>query len=130
MTETAGRERYFLQVMMDIDPEYEGAFNSWYDEEHFPERMATPGFLWGRRLRVTPELGAPPSTTAQQAPRYMAIYEIESLSVLTSEAYQTLQVDSERTKSIIPGVSNVFRTVYVDITPEIPAGYLTQAVRP
>jgi hypothetical protein len=41
--------RGLLLVMIDIDPAYEAEFNRWYKEEHYPERMACPGFLTGRR---------------------------------------------------------------------------------
>ena len=42
-----------LLVMIDIDPKYEGEFNRWYDEEHFPERLQCAGFISARRYVAT-----------------------------------------------------------------------------
>lgn len=41
------------------------------------ERAAIPGFMWARRYRAR-----------RAAPRYLALYRTESLSVFTSEAYR------------------------------------------
>ena len=46
----ADQGKGLLLVMMDIDPEYEGEFNRWYNEEHVPERLSVPGFLSGSPL--------------------------------------------------------------------------------
>ena len=40
-----------LMLWTDIDPEHEAAFNRWYDEEHIPQKRATPGFRSARRFR-------------------------------------------------------------------------------
>jgi hypothetical protein len=53
-------------------------FNRWYDREHMEERVAIPGFIWGRRLRLTAGAG----------PRYLALYRAKDIGVFTSEAYQ------------------------------------------
>jgi hypothetical protein len=42
------------------------------------ERISIPGFVWGRRFRLTAGAG----------PRYLALYRVENLGVFTSEAYQ------------------------------------------
>lgn len=73
--ETAKAE---LFVWTDVDPAYEFDFNRWYDREHMEERIAIPGFIWGRRLRLTAGAG----------PRYLALYRTRDLGVFTSEAYQ------------------------------------------
>jgi hypothetical protein len=79
-------------------PDDEAAFNAWYDDEHVPLRLAIPGFLNGRRYRA-PEHAVSMSSTAPQPagvedssahPRYMALYDLESVSVLDSEAYRRL----------------------------------------
>ncbi|AKQ60017.1 DUF4286 family protein [Bordetella hinzii] len=66
-----------LFIWTDIDPAHEADFNRWYDREHMAERAAIPGFMWARRYRAR-----------QAAPRYLALYRTESLSVFTSEAYR------------------------------------------
>lgn len=66
-----------LFIWTDIDPAHEADFNRWYDREHMAERAAIPGFVWARRYRAR-----------QAAPRYLALYRTESLSVFTSEPYR------------------------------------------
>lgn len=52
-------------VRVDIDPEHEAAFNSWYEEKHIPEILACPGWLSARRFVA---LG--------DGPKYAAMYEV------------------------------------------------------
>jgi hypothetical protein len=44
-------ERGLLLVMMEPEPEFDGALNRWYEEEHFGERLNVPGFINGRRFQ-------------------------------------------------------------------------------
>ena len=48
----------------------------WHTHEHLPERLSIPGFLRGTRWVAT-----------EGAPRYMVVYEVESLATLASPAY-------------------------------------------
>jgi hypothetical protein len=87
-------------------PEDEAAFNAWYDDEHVPLRLALPGFRNGRRYRapdhplpVTPVTGVQDSSSH---PRYMALYDLESVKVLESKAYRRLVPErSERERDMI-----------------------------
>src|SRR6185437_6505597 len=54
----------------------ERTWNAWYDSEHIAYRMSLPGFCGARRYRVE-----------EGAFRYLALYEIESVAVLSSPAY-------------------------------------------
>jgi hypothetical protein len=99
-----------LLVMIDIDPEHEEEFNAWYENEHFPERMACKGFLTGKRYLAV-----------EGGPRYLALYEMESTDVLTSEEYMKIFPPSEWTKSINKRIKNVVRNVYVEILPDPPS---------
>ncbi|WP_149540995.1 DUF4286 family protein [Siccirubricoccus phaeus] len=67
----------FLLVFMHPPPAFEEEFNAWYDTEHIPERLAVPGFLTG--LRYMHAGGG--------TPRYLALYDLESASVMDSPAY-------------------------------------------
>jgi len=67
-----------LFVWTDVDSNYEADFNRWYDREHMEERISIPGFIWGRRLRLTAGAG----------PRYLALYRTKDVGVFTSAAYQ------------------------------------------
>ncbi len=56
-------------------------FEDWYSFEHFPERLAVPGFRRGRRyVEVAPE---PESRPVE----FLSIYETDDVATLTSEAY-------------------------------------------
>ena len=95
-----------LLVMMDIDPEHEEDFNRWYDEQHVPERLAIPGFVRARRYRAV-----------EGAPKYLALYEVESPAVLESEEYRYWigEGQTEWTDRVLSRVSGFVRNVYVQI---------------
>lgn len=95
-----------LVVMIEIDPDHEDEFNRWYDEEHFPERVACPGFLTARRF-----------ASADGAPKYLAIYDLESPKVLDSPEYRALAEPSEWTRRIRKSYRSFVREVYIEVTP-------------
>jgi len=96
--------RGLLLVMIDIDPAFEDEFNRWYKEEHYPERMACPGFLSGRRF-----------VAVEGGPKYLAIYDLESPAVLQSADYMKIFPPSAWTKSISQHFLNAVRNVYQEI---------------
>jgi hypothetical protein len=51
---------------VDVQVGYEDAFSRWYNEVHFPELLACPGWLGGRRFECT-----------NGEPRFLAIYDLE-----------------------------------------------------
>ena len=56
-----------LVVLTDVGPEHDAEFNSWYNEEHLPERLSAPGFLDAagtRRCAAAPDTW--PSTSWSQ----------------------------------------------------------------
>ena len=65
-----------LVVVVDVLPEHEAEFNRWYDEEHIPQKLATPGFRSARRYRSHDVAG-----------RYLAVYEVDDAEVVTSPEY-------------------------------------------
>jgi len=56
----------------------EEEFNAWYDTEHLAERLAIPGF----RSALRWVMDCPPGQG-----KYLATYELDSLSVLSSREY-------------------------------------------
>ena len=69
--------RGMLMIWTNVPSEAEADFNRWYDREHVAERVAMPGFMFGRRYR-----------TAIDAPlRYLALYGTESVAELASPDY-------------------------------------------
>jgi hypothetical protein len=67
-----------LVASMTPDPDAEGDFNAWYDDEHLPNLCAVPGVLSGRRFRVT--------DTASER-RYLSLYHLTEVAVSRSDAW-------------------------------------------
>lgn len=63
-------------AQLDVPPELEEEFNDWYDTEHIPERLGISGFRTGRRGE------------RRTAPRYIALYDLDSLACLDADAYK------------------------------------------
>lgn len=83
--------RYLFIVSMDVAPEKEALFNEVYDTEHVPNLMQVPGVRAVTRLRTEPARftigGQARELTGEGAPKYVAIYEIDSPDVLASAAW-------------------------------------------
>ncbi len=95
-----------LVVWNDIAATDAAEFNDWYDAEHFPERLAVPGFLSARRYR-----------DASAPQRYAAIYDTASMAVLTSPAYlERLANPTPRTRAIMPRFRNMTRAACEVVT--------------
>lgn len=83
--------KYVFIVSMDVAPEKESLFNEVYDREHIPNILKVPGVRSATRLRT--ELasftlgGQTKQLTGEGAPRYTAIYELDSPDVLSSPAW-------------------------------------------
>ncbi len=107
-----------LLVTAEMDPAHEDDINRWYDEEHFPERLQCPGFVWGRRYR-----------SVEGGSSYLSLYGLEDIDVLSSDAYLRIRPTTERQERVVIGHLRTSRAVYRDITPELPAGYRVNAVR-
>jgi hypothetical protein len=84
---------WIFTVSMDVAPEKEVLFNEVYDQEHIPLITKVPGVISATRARLdTLRLSMGGETKVidpQGAPRYVAIYELESAEVLTSPAFAT-----------------------------------------
>lgn len=65
-----------MLLSFDVAPEAVEEHDRWHTHEHLPERLSIPGFLRGTRWTAT-----------AGGPRYMVVYEVRDLQVLTSEAY-------------------------------------------
>jgi hypothetical protein len=78
-------------VSMDVAPEKEALFNEVYDSEHVPYLLQVPGVRSVTRLCLEPAAfnigGETKPLTGDGAPRYMAIYELDSPDVLISAAW-------------------------------------------
>lgn len=65
-----------LLAMMEPPASLEEEFNDWYDTEHFPQRLALPGFHSGRRW-----------VCIHGWPRYLATYQLDAISALEHPDY-------------------------------------------
>ncbi len=83
---------------MTPQPAWEAEFNDWYDNEHIPLRMAVQGFVSGQRYKSLKD------------DSYLAVYEMESLDVLKSEAYGRVKNQpSELTRRMLRDVGGFTR---------------------
>ena len=74
-------DRPISTVTADVDPNEESDWNRWYNESHFPNVLAVPGYVMGGRFRAIDHSGLDGVSTG---PRYLALYEAESEAVVPS----------------------------------------------
>ena len=65
-----------MLLSFDVDAEAIPEHDRWHTHEHLPERLSIPGFRRGTRW-----------VAMEGTPRYMVLYEVESLQTLASESY-------------------------------------------
>jgi len=82
--------KYLFIVSMDVAPEKEDLFNEVYDQEHIPNLLKVPGVISVTRAKSEPfalAIGGERKEIAAAAPRYTAVYELESPDVLASDGW-------------------------------------------
>ena len=91
-----------LAIWHDVRDGREADLESWYRNEHFPERLAVPGFRIGRRFEAV-----------SGAPRFFCYYFTDTPEVLTSAAYlDRLNHPTPLTRDMMSdGFRNMNRTV-------------------
>ena len=90
-----------LAIWNDCLPEVEHEYEHWYMGQHFPERLAVPGFRIGRRYEAV-----------SAEPRYFTFYDTVSPEVLWSKAYvECLANPTPETAAIMKSFRNMSRTV-------------------
>ncbi len=97
-----------MMGMMEPPPEVEGEFHAWYDNEHLPSRAEVPGFLTANRV-----------VCIEGWPRYAACYDLESLDVLNTPAYQAIsgKNTSPWSRRLVPMTHGYFRVLGVQTYP-------------
>ncbi|MEM7212184.1 MAG: hypothetical protein AAF479_09865 [Pseudomonadota bacterium] len=95
-----------LAVFNDCASGDEAAYEDWYLNEHLPERLAIPGFRWGRRYRRYDD-------GPDALPEYMTYYEVDAPEVLVSRPYLDRVNDpTPQTRKIMTSVfRNMNRTI-------------------
>lgn len=76
------KSKGYLLVMMQAPPDFEDEFNAWYDTEHIPDRAAIPGFDSAIRY-----------VCISGAPRFLAMYDVQTPDVLNSPEYLRISFD-------------------------------------
>jgi hypothetical protein len=83
--------RYLFSAAMDVTADRERLFHEVYDTEHVPLILTVPGVVSATRFETQPltmMLGGERKTMDPQgAPRFHALYELESPDVLLTEAW-------------------------------------------
>ena len=88
-------------------PVAEAEYHDWYDHEHGPARLRVPGLVGAYRYEALDDL----------APRWLALYELESPEVLDSAEYQAVvEGGSDRDKFIMSHLATLDRRVYEQIS--------------
>ncbi len=94
-----------LVVVVEVGEADADDLNRWYDEEHIPEKLATPGFRSARRYRDTTDPG-----------RFMAVYELDDVDLVTSPGYMA-QAMSPWTEAVMATWVAWDRSVWTELTP-------------
>ena len=91
-----------LAIFNDVRPDREAEFEAWFQGEHLLERLAVPGFLFGRRHQAI-----------SGSSGYFNFYLVESPAVLTSKTYlERLDNPTPMTKKVMSDIFiNMNRTV-------------------
>src|SRR5215472_3076463 len=101
-------QKGFLLVLMQPPEHIEEEFNAWYDTEHLPERLSVPGVLTAIRF----------SSVTAAAPKYLAMYDLETEAVLESDAYKRVAgANSSPWTRRVTGKTKVYRSVGTQIYP-------------
>jgi len=95
-------KRGILMVWTDIPAEVERDFNEWYNREHLPDRInKVPGFIRGRRF-----------VAISGAPKYLALYEMQSATVMRSEPYLAINRKPDpKSRRFIPLFRNTIKGI-------------------
>lgn len=93
-------------AMFDIPEALDDEFNKWYDEEHIPEKVGrVPGFIRARRYK-----------SLEGRPNYLAIYELEDLSVVEDPTYlANYRSGTPTTEKMKAKAKTFYRNVYVQV---------------
>jgi hypothetical protein len=102
--------RYLFSAAMDVTADREALFHEVYDTEHVPLILTVPGVVAATRFQTQPLtmiLGGERKTMDPQgAPRFHALYELESPEVLLSDAWAKAVEQGRWPAQVRPHTSN------------------------
>jgi hypothetical protein len=114
-----------VEVTADVDPDWDDEANSWYDEEHLPAVVGAPGVLSARRFIDRDAPAAPGSRQSDDHPRYLTVYELEDVAVLSEPAFAAAGAPTERRTALgdhFRARMQVYRQVFPASGPLVPLG--------
>lgn len=79
------RETIFSPMFEDFEESLRDQENRWFDNEHVPQRLLTPGFLRAERYERSPWAAF---VSRNPAPRYLNFYFVADPAAVTSAAYE------------------------------------------
>jgi hypothetical protein len=101
----------FVYTDVGDGPVTEAEYHDWYDHEHGPARLRVPGLLAAHRYQALDET----------APRWLALYELDSPAVLDSAEYQAVvEGGSDRDKFIMSHLGTLDRRIYTQLSDDGP----------
>ncbi len=89
-----------LNVVMDVDRGALDLFHGWYDEEHLPRLVQVPGINAARRFRAVDG-----SLPGPERDRFLALYELRDVDVVTSDEFAGASVMTPRTEQVVARLS-------------------------
>ena len=99
----------FLCLWNDFDISMSEEYERWHTREHVPERVASPGFLSGRRY----------AAFDRSEGRYLTLYDLESMSALETPVYADLQENpTSWSARMRPHFCNVLRIPFETVRSE------------
>jgi hypothetical protein len=97
-----------LMVIVEVDASHVDELDRWYDTEHIPEKLATPGFRSARRYRDVDHPG-----------RFLALYEVDDPALVTSPEYMA-QPMSPWAEVVMATWTRLDRSVWQALAPSSP----------
>jgi len=92
-----------LVVFVEVAEEDVDELNRWYEEEHGPEKLATPGYLGLRRFRA-----------ADGSASFLAIYELSGPDAAAAPVAPSVQ-SARRMEEIMSRWKRWGRSIWVEI---------------
>ena len=91
-----------LALWIDVTPGLEDEADTWYVDEHLPDRVYTAGYGRARRYKAV-----------EGGPKYLSIFEAQTPDALGSEGYLALvRQISEQSRRIRAGFTRVLRNTF------------------
>lgn len=84
--------RFVFVVGHEVPRHRQKEFNAWYNTEHIPAQFRVPGFVTARRFILAEREIPPMLGSGGSLPKYLTIYDIESVETLESQAFEKASV--------------------------------------